>query len=219
MNENNSQNGASCKDVPELDEVRSTSKQSSYRSSWRAFRDPLLLGVLFVAIVADQLTKQLVLESLGLGASWPNDGFFRFTFVRNDGTAFGLFQDNGTLLTFISLAAVALIVFFYREIAMASWFTRVALGLQLGGACGNIIDRFRHGYVVDFIDVGAWPIFNIADSAIMTGIVALITYFLIFDKKREKSHAATDIKTEDQTTLENYRSDSDIRSSSTKIRD
>ena len=192
MNENNSQNGASCKDVPELDEVRSTSKQPFYRSSWRAFRDPLLLGVLFVAIVADQLTKQLVLESLGLGASWPNDGFFRFTFVRNDGTAFGLFQDNGTLLTFISLAAVALIVFFYREIAMASWFTRVALGLQLGGACGNIIDRFRHGYVVDFIDVGAWPIFNIADSSISVGVTMAIIFYKRFQKELDPQPESQD---------------------------
>lgn len=148
-------------------------------SSWRAFRDPLLIGLLVAALVADQVTKQLVLNSLGLGTSWPDDGFFRFTFVRNNGTAFGLFRDNGVLLTVISLGAVALIIFFYREAAMASWFTRAALGLQLGGAAGNLIDRFRHGYVVDFIDVGPWPIFNIADSAIITGIVALIAYFTI----------------------------------------
>ena len=129
-------------------------------SSWRAFRDPLLIGILITALVVDQITKQLVLNNLGIGASWPDDGFFRFTFVRNDGTAFGLFQDNGTLLTFVSIGAVALIVYFYREAVMVSWFTRTALGLQLGGALGNLVDRFRHGYVVDFLDVGRWPIFE-----------------------------------------------------------
>ena len=161
-------------------------------SSWRALRDPLLVGVLLAALVADQVTKQLVLNSLGPGVSWPEDGFFRFTFVRNDGTAFGLFQDNGALLTIISLAAVALIVYFYREAAMSSWFTRTALGLQIGGAAGNIIDRFRHGYVVDFLDVGPWPIFNIADSAIMVGIISLILYFTILGGRGRHISASAD---------------------------
>ncbi len=165
-------------------------------SSWRAFRDPLLLSILVIALVADQITKQLVLNNLGLGTSWLDNGIFDFTYVRNDGTAFGLFQDNGTLLTFVSMGAVALIVYFYREAAMASWFTRVALGLQLGGAAGNLIDRFRHGYVVDFIDVGPWPIFNIADSAIITGIVALIAYFTLFGGREEKFSEPTSARSE-----------------------
>ena len=169
---------------------REESKPPSRQSSWRAFRDPLLIGILITALVVDQITKQLVLDNLGIGASWPGDGFFRFTYVRNDGTAFGLFQNNGTLLTFVSIGAVALIVYFYREAAMVSWFTRTALGLQLGGALGNLMDRFRHGYVVDFLDVGPWPIFNIADSAIITGIVALITYFVLFGEHGDKTELA-----------------------------
>jgi len=163
--------------------VSEESEPPSRQSSWRAFRDPLLIGILITALVVDQITKQLVLNNLGIGASWPVDGFFRFTYVRNDGTAFGLFQDNGTLLTFVSIGAVALIVYFYREAVMVSWFTRTALGLQLGGALGNLLDRFRYGYVVDFLDVGPWPIFNIADSAIITGIVALVAYFTLFGER------------------------------------
>ncbi len=170
--------------------VSEASEQRSRLSSWRAFRDPLLIGILIAALVVDQITKQLVLNNLGIGASWPIDGFFRFTFVRNDGTAFGLFQDNGTLLTFVSIGAVALIVYFYREAVMVSWFTRTALGLQLGGALGNLLDRFRHGYVVDFLDVGRWPIFNFADSAIITGIVALVAYFTLFGERSGKTEPA-----------------------------
>jgi signal peptidase II len=170
--------------------VSEVTEQRSRLSSWRAFRDPLLIGILITALVIDQITKQLVLNNLGIGASWPVDGFFRFTFVRNDGTAFGLFQDNGTLLTFVSIGAVALIVYFYREAVMVSWFTRTALGLQLGGALGNLVDRFRHGYVVDFLDVGPWPIFNIADSAIITGIVALVAYFTLFGERGDKTEPA-----------------------------
>ena len=197
----------------------SESEQASRGSSWRAFRDPLLLSILVIAVIADQLTKQLVLENLGLGRSWPDDGLFRFTFVRNDGTAFGLFQDNGTLLTFVSIGAVALIVYFYREAAMASWFTRIALGLQLGGAAGNLIDRFRHGYVVDFIDVGSWPIFNIADSAIMTGIVALIAYFTIFGGKDQKYPGITGDETEESGRPLISVPESDIPASSPESRD
>jgi|GEM_PF-149325 signal peptidase II len=166
--------------------------QGSFWSTWRAFRDPLLISIFVIALVSDQITKQIVLNSLRVGQSWPIDGFLRFTYVRNDGTAFGMFQDNGTLLTFVSIGAVALIVYFYREAAMASWFTRVALGLQLGGALGNLLDRFRHGYVVDFFDVGPWPIFNIADSAIITGIVALVAYFTLFGGRERKSDGNSD---------------------------
>ena len=170
--------------------VSEESEPPSRQSSWRAFRDPLLIGILITTLVVDQITKQLVLNNLGIGASWPVDGFFRFTYVRNDGTAFGLFQDNGTLLTFVSIGAVALIVYFYREAVMVSWFTRTALGLQLGGALGNLLDRFRYGYVVDFLDVGPWPIFNIADSAIITGIVALVAYFTLFGERGDKTEPA-----------------------------
>ncbi|MDA1257040.1 MAG: signal peptidase II [Chloroflexi bacterium] len=174
-------------------------------STWRAFRDPLIIGILIAALVADQVTKQIVLNSLGPGTSWPDDGFFRFTFVRNDGTAFGFFQGNGTILTFVSVGAVALIIYFYREAAMASWFTRSALGLQLGGAAGNLIDRFRHGYVVDFIDVGPWPIFNIADSAIITGIVGLVAYFTLLggrDQQIRAGHATGDAEAGASGTLD-----------------
>ena len=169
---------------------REESKPPYRQSSWRAFRDPLLIGILITALVVDQITKQLVLENLGIGASWPGDGFFRFTYVRNDGTAFGLFQNNGTLLTFVSIGAVALIVYFYREAAVVSWFTRAALGLQLTGALGHLLDRFRHGYVVDYLDVGPWPIFNIADSAIITGIVVLIAYVVLFGEHGDKTELA-----------------------------
>jgi signal peptidase II len=180
--------------TPPADSLPVVSNDQSHGSFWSTW------SIFVIALVSDQITKQLVLNSLRLGQSWPIDGFMRFTFVRNDGTAFGLFQDNGTLLTFVSIGAVALIVYFYREAAMASWFTRVALGLQLGGALGNVIDRLRHGYVVDFIDVGPWPIFNIADSAIMTGIVALIAYFMLFGERGQKFSGNPDAPEESAVT-------------------
>ena len=68
---------------------------------------------------------------------------------------------------------------------MVSWFTRTALGLQLGGALGNLLDRFRHGYVVDFLDVGPWPIFNIADSSIVIGVVIILSKTLLVPEKHD----------------------------------
>jgi signal peptidase II len=140
------------------------------------YSDPLLLAVLVAVFAADQLTKMLVVGGLELGESWPVEGFLRLTHARNTGTAFGLFQNQAMVLTIVSFAAVAAIVFFYRN-AIASPLLRAALGLQLGGAFGNLLDRVRLGYVVDFVDVGPWPIFNIADSSIVFGIAILAWHF------------------------------------------
>ncbi|MBI2964989.1 MAG: signal peptidase II [Chloroflexi bacterium] len=142
----------------------------------RWYSDPLLLSILVVAFAADQFSKTLIVRNLRLSESWPSDGFFRLTYARNTGTAFGLFQDQAMILTVVSFVAVAAIIYFYRN-AMTSPLMRAALGLQLGGAFGNLIDRVRLGYVVDFIDVGPWPIFNLADSSIVVGIAILAWHF------------------------------------------
>ncbi|MBI4218686.1 MAG: signal peptidase II [Chloroflexi bacterium] len=142
----------------------------------RWYADPLLLAVLVTAFIADQVSKALVVRNLGLYESWPTDGFFRITYARNTGTAFGLFQDQAMILTIISFVAVAAIIWFYRN-TISSPILRAALGLQLGGAFGNLLDRLRLGYVVDFIDVGPWPIFNFADSSIVIGIAILAWHF------------------------------------------
>lgn len=142
----------------------------------RWFSDPLLLTILVVAFAADQISKTLIVRNLRLSESWPEEGFFRLTYARNTGTAFGLFQDQAMILTIVSFVAVAAIIYFYRN-AMTSPLMRAALGLQLGGAFGNLLDRVRLGYVVDFIDVGPWPIFNLADSSIVVGIAILAWHF------------------------------------------
>jgi signal peptidase II len=144
------------------------------RRAW--YSDPLLLAVLVSVFAADQVTKTLVVGGLQLGESWPVDGFLRLTHARNTGTAFGLFQNHAMVLTIVSFVAVAVIIFFYRN-AITSPLLRAALGLQLGGAFGNLLDRVRLGYVVDFVDVGPWPIFNVADSSIVVGIAILAWHF------------------------------------------
>ena len=158
------------------------------------FLDPIPWVVMLLAVVSDQATKWLVINNLAVGESLPTTGFFRFTHAWNTGTAFSLFEGQGDILTWVSLVAVAVLTWIYRSINEPPWMLRVAFGLQFGGAIGNITDRFRLGHVTDFIDVGPWPIFNIADSSIVVGIGLLIFYFWFLndDSKKKSQHLHSD---------------------------
>ena len=149
----------------------------------RWYRDPVVWLVLAVAIFADQITKAVITSTLERGESWPGDGFFRATYVHNSGTAFGLFQDQGFILTIISFLAVGALIFFFRGGVIQSVIVRIAIGMMIGGAIGNLLDRVRLGFVVDFIDVGPWPIFNMADSFITVGIATLAVITMLFPDK------------------------------------
>ena len=155
-------------------------------------RDRILLGTVIGAFVLDQVSKRIITSWLALGESWPGEGFFRITYGTNSGTAFGLFPNHTTLLIFVSLVAIGFLVYFYRAHAMPSLLLRFAIGLQLGGAFGNLIDRVLNGEVVDFIDVGPWPIFNLADSSIVVGIFILMVVFVLTkDSSGDRSDAQT----------------------------
>ena len=137
------------------------------------FRDWLLLAPLLGVVILDQATKQIVKSNLDLYEAWPADGFFRIVYRTNSGTAFGLFPGQTVTLIFLSLFAIAFLFYFYRTRALSYPLLRLAIGMQLGGAIGNLVDRLRYGAVVDFIDVGPWPTFNVADSSIVVGIFVL----------------------------------------------
>ncbi len=137
------------------------------------FRDWLLLVPLLGVIALDQATKYVVKSNLDLYEAWPAEGFFRIAYRTNSGSAFGLFPGQTVTLIFLSLFAIGFLFYFYRTRALSYPLLRLAIGLQLGGAVGNLIDRLRHGAVVDFIDVGPWPTFNVADSSIVVGIFLL----------------------------------------------
>ena len=154
------------------------------------FRDKILIGTVIGAFVLDQVSKRIITSWLELGESWPSDGFFRITYGTNSGTAFGLFPNHTTLLIVVSLVAIGFLFYFYRAHALPSLLLRFAIGLQLGGAFGNLIDRVLNGKVVDFIDVGPWPIFNLADSAIVVGIFILMATFLLSKESNEERPAA-----------------------------
>ena len=142
------------------------------RLSW--YRDWLLLVTVLAVLAIDQLSKYLIRANLRLGESWPAEGLVRLTHGTNTGSAFGLFPNQTTILIVASVFAIGFIFYFYRLHAMPRRLLRFAIALQLGGALGNLVDRLRDGAVVDFLDVGWWPIFNLADSSIVVGMALLI---------------------------------------------
>ena len=156
------------------------------------YRDWLLPVTVLTVLALDQASKYLVKSFLPLYDSWPDNGFIRITHGTNTGTAFSLFQDQTTLLIVASLFAIGFLIYFYRTQALSSRLLRIAIGLQLGGAFGNLIDRLRAGAVVDFIDVGWWPIFNLADSCIVTGIAVLLAT-MVFSGDATRKRPAQDV--------------------------
>ena len=132
------------------------------------------LFILMVTLAADQVSKALVRMNMSPGQSVPDSGVFRFTYVTNSGSAFGLFPNQTLFLIIASFVGIGVLLVFVRAHSGGSALLPVSLGLQLGGATGNLVDRIRLGYVVDFLDVGWWPVFNLADSAIVVGLTTLL---------------------------------------------
>ena len=134
-----------------------------------------------IAIFAlDALTKMLAASSLTRVQSVsviPN--IFHFTLVLNDGVAFGLLKDKADIFIPVSLGAMAFIILYIRRSVFINAATTLALGLILGGSAGNLMDRIRFGYVIDFLDFRIWPVFNIADSAISIGAGILILSLIL----------------------------------------
>jgi len=144
----------------------------------------LLIGAVALSVyAADRLTKSWVVATIPLGQTREVvDDWVRIAHVRNTGAAFGLLPERTSLLSVLSVAAVLLILYYYRGLASRSGPIAATLGMQLGGAAGNLVDRVGQGYVVDFADVGipgVWRFwaFNVADSAIVVGIF-LVTALL-----------------------------------------
>ncbi|MFL5684487.1 MAG: signal peptidase II [Chloroflexota bacterium] len=144
----------------------------SNRRRWALF-----LSLAAVVVVTDQLAKGLVTSSLGAGQSVDVVGdLVRIVYGQNTGALFGLFKDNAFMFGLVSLIVIGLIVGYHAR-ATASLYLTITLGLLLGGAIGNMLDRLRLGHVVDFVDVGVGTVrfytFNVADSAISLAIVLL----------------------------------------------
>ena len=150
----------------------------------------MLFGALTV-LVADQLTKIAAINHLKNRKSVEIiDNLFAFTFVGNDGAAFGLFSGY-TIYFFLAVStlAIGIILYLFHQMEESEIVVPVALSLVLGGAVGNLIDRIRLGEVIDFIYIHykrfAWPAFNIADIAITAGVILLILRMFFLENRSE----------------------------------
>jgi signal peptidase II len=145
----------------------------------------LLLLVAAVVLVADQVTKHFVRSNLAFGETWPSSAWFvHFEHVTNTGAAFSILQDQTAFLILTSLIGLAAIVLYYVYPPFHHPLLRVAFGMQLGGALGNLGDRIRLGSVTDFIKFPHYPTFNVADSSIVVGVCILAWFLLFRDSER-----------------------------------
>lgn len=143
------------------------------------------LGILtLILVMIDQLSKYYIQSTMMLGESIPIwEDIFHITYILNPGAAFGMMANQTAFFIVLALAIVGAVIYFYPTIRRESRTMKIGIGLLLGGAIGNLIDRVQIGMVVDFFDFRIWPIFNIADIGIVCGAgIILVVSFLTRDK-------------------------------------
>lgn len=172
------------------------------------FKDILFLFLYSGIIIGlDVWTKEVVEINLSLGQWWLPESlsnlqpYFRIVHLQNKGTAFGMFRDQNQINLVISAIAVLaslFIIYIFPRIEKNERALRAALILQLAGAVGNLISRIRYGYVLDFISVGNFPVFNVADSSITIGLVVLL-FGMFWQEHKERKQVRSAETSEDDS--------------------
>ncbi len=180
----------------------------------KLIRDYWLLFVISSSIIlADQVTKAIVRANIPFGQSWmPWEWlaqYFRFVHWENPGAALGLFPSGGTVFSILAIFVSIFIIFYFPQIPKNEKMMRIALAMQLGGAIGNLIDRIQFGPVTDFISVGNFPVFNIADANISVGVAILILGLWISERKAKDA----ELLSEDTEAIESTTNDQPMQSS------
>jgi len=149
-----------------------------------------LIAISGSIIILDQITKNLVRNLLEFTESWSPwewlEPFARIVHWNNTGSAFGFFQGMGTVFMILAIVVSIIIIIYYPRVPREDWLMRLALSMQLAGAVGNLIDRLLYGTVTDFISVGTFAVFNVADASISVGTALLILDLFIKERKERK---------------------------------
>jgi signal peptidase II len=155
----------------------------------------VLLGIASVVVALDQWSKYLVRTNLNFGEAWSPMAWLlpyaRILHSNNTGAAFGLFPAGATIFTVVAIIVALAILYYFPQVPSNQRALRLALSLQLGGALGNLVDRLFIGTVTDFISLGTFPVFNVADSSISIGTAILVVTMFILER-RESLEAAMD---------------------------
>jgi len=150
-----------------------------------------LLAVVLAAVLADQITKQIVVSQLALGESVHLVGALSIRHVHNPGIAFGLFSSWATAVTILTAVAVGWMLVYFARAGARHPILPVALGLLIGGSLANLLDRVRLGHVTDFLDLRWWPAFNLADSFIVVGVGILLVALVSAERQPRVHRVAT----------------------------
>jgi len=154
----------------------------------KIFNQTWVYLVAALVIFLDQYTKHLVRQYLDLNGVWYPFTWteaVRVLYINNTGAAFGIFKAAGSVFTLIAIVVSAVIIYYAYRLPPGHWWMRLALGLQLGGALGNLIDRLMFGTVTDFISIFTFAIFNVADASISVG-VAMLAIIMWIESRQEK---------------------------------
>jgi signal peptidase II len=147
-----------------------------------------LLPISISLVGLDQWTKSIIRANLAFNETWmPLDWlapYARIVNWHNTGAAFGIFQGMNEVFMALAILIIVLILVYFPRISDSDPYFRLALSLQMAGAVGNLVDRFSQGYVTDFISLGRFPVFNVADSCISLGVVVLLIGMWIEERKK-----------------------------------
>ncbi len=162
---------------------------------WRDYAFLFAIGGIIVGF--DQWTKALVRDYVPLGSDWlPSWLSWLMPYARirhwyNSGAAFGFFQSGNLIFTILAIIVSVVIIYYFPRVSRRDWWLRLAMGIQLGGALGNLVDRVVFKQVTDFISVGNFAVFNVADSSITVGVVILVLGAWITDRSAKKQAQVT----------------------------
>jgi len=169
------------------------------RTYWMLF---LVAGII---IVFDQISKAYIranfVEGVDMWAPWPwLLPYARIIYVTNTGVAFGMFKNMGLVFAILACIVSMAIIYYYPRIPAHDWMLRLALGFQLAGALGNLIDRILfQGRVTDFISVGDFPVWNVADSSITIGVGILLLGIWMQERRQKQEMSARVSQVADST--------------------